>query len=248
MKILRIKKTTWSLLIYSAGVLLGVILFGSSVWGSIEAFLFESALPADETIRSLKCPVMITSSQTGKVTATFRNPGNRSAMTTVRTYITDGLFSLVREVNTRIQLEPSETKELDWTIYPEDAAWERFILVRVYSLRSPPLPSRTGSCGILLVNIPFLTGNQVVALISVASISGMAVGLGTWVSSNRPLSRRNRYSTQTMGVLAALVLAGLIVGILRWWFIGLFLFTFIVLLIVVMITYFLISSENGGAG
>jgi hypothetical protein len=247
MKLQNIKKSTWGLIIFSISALIGIIFSGASVWGNIEAFLFNPGLRADENIRTMKCPVLITNSETGTITAAFTNPGDRSAMTTVRTSISDGLFSMIREIDNRIQLEPGETKELEWTVSPEDAAWERLILVRVYSLRSTPLPSRTGTCGILVVNLPFLTGNQVIAIVSIASIAGMVVGLGLWVSTNQPLSRRNRYAAKILGVLAALIIAGIILGFLGWWFIGGLLLVFIVLLVVVTITYFLLASENGGS-
>jgi hypothetical protein len=242
MKFLNLKKSTVGLVIYSIGIFVGMLLSGAAVWGNIEAFLFESGMPAEEVIRNIKCPVLITSTETGKVTATFTNPGDRSAETTVRTYITDGLYSLIRQTDSKINLEPGETKELEWEIYPEDAAWERFILVRIYSLRSTPLPSRTGSCGIILVDLPFITGNQVVAFTSLVSAALMAAGIGIWVSANQPLSRRDRYATQIMIVLAALVLIGILLGVLAFWFPGAILYIFKLLFIVVSITYFMLAT------
>lgn len=246
MKLVKTNKSTWGLIIFSIGVLIGILFSGATVWGNIEAFLFNPGLPADETIKTMKCPTLITSSETGTVTAAFTNPGDRPVMTTVRTSISDGLFLMIRETDTRLQLEAGETKELEWTVSPEDAAWERLIFVRVYSLRSTPLPALTGTCGILVVNTPFFTGNQVIAIVSILSIVGMVAGLGLWVSAKQPLSRRNRYATQIMGVLAALVIAGAILGILGWWFIGAILLFITVLLVLVTITYFLLASENGG--
>ncbi|MFU8774003.1 MAG: hypothetical protein ACNA8H_16485, partial [Anaerolineales bacterium] len=184
---------------------------------------------------------------TGTVTAELTNPGDRAAQTTVRAHISDGMFLMMREVVTRIQLEPGETKQLEWTISAEDAAWERLVLIRVYSIRSSPIPSYTGTCGIILIDLPFLKGNQVVALISTFSLISMVAGLWLWVSTNQPLSRRNRYATQILAVLAALVLIGIVLGILRLWLLGGILFFFTVLLVVSVIAYFLIVTENGGA-
>jgi hypothetical protein len=151
MKLQNIKKSTWGLIIFSISALIGIIFSGASVWGNIEAFLFNPGLRADENIKTMKCPVLITNSETGTITAAFTNPGDRPVMTTVRTSISDGLFLMIRETDTRIQLEAGETKELEWTVSPEDAAWERLIFVRVYSLRSTPLPARNrdlrDSCG-----------------------------------------------------------------------------------------------------
>jgi hypothetical protein len=247
MSILKGKTSVWGLVIYSLGVLFGMLLAGASVWGNFEAFLFDNRLPAEETISRMSCPLLITSSETGTITASFSNPSDRSAQTTVRAHITDGMFSLMREIDTRLQLEPRETKQLEWTVYPEDAAWERFILVRIYSIRSTPLPSRTGSCGIIVVNVPFFSGSQIVALTAITSLLAMFAGLGIWNSANRPLSSQKRYARQIMVVLAALIIIGLVLSIFRLWLIGGILLVFTVLVIVVAITYFMIASENGGA-
>jgi hypothetical protein len=247
MSILKGKTSIWGLAIYSLGVLFGMLLTGASVWGNFEAFLFDNRLPAEETISRMSCPLLITSSETGTVTASFSNPSDRSAQTTVRAHITDGMFLLMREMDTRLQLEPGETRQLEWTVFPEDAAWERFILVRIYSLRSPPLPSRTGTCGIIVVDIPFFSGSQIVALIAITSLIAMFAGLGIWNSANQPLSSQKRYALQIMTVLAALIVIGLVLSIFRLWFIGGILLVFTVLVIVVAITYFLIASETGGA-
>lgn len=231
-----------SVFIFATGVLLGLVFIGIAVWGGIEAYMFDASLRAEASLTSLKCPVMITTAETGTVQASFNNPTERVIAPAVRAHISEGHVILMRQINTRVDLEPGESREITWTVEPEDAAFGRFILVRVHMFRLAPLPSRSGSCGIMVVDLPFLSGNQVVAFTLAASLTGMIVGGSLWVTGNRPLRRRTLHATKGMGFLAGSVLAGIIAGLQGWWFIGGIFFLIGTLLIVEILAYYAVSS------
>ncbi|MBC8262894.1 MAG: hypothetical protein H8E47_02055 [Anaerolineales bacterium] len=229
---------TLGVLIFSAGVLLGMALFASAVWGDLEATLFDVSMRGSAPLTTLRCPVMMTATEVGTVTAAFTNPLERAIEFTIRTHISRGYVTLMREINSKLPLAPGETQTLEWTVTPDDAAYGRLILVGVRLSAKYPLPSRHGSCGILIVNLPYFTGNQVGAFTFAASLLSMVVGAGLWVTRNRPLSGLGLDVTRTMGALAGCVLAGMIVGLLGWWVLGVIILVITVLLISTIIGYF----------
>ena len=229
-------------LIFSAGVLLGMALFGIVVWGDFEAAMFDPSIKRDAPLATLRCPVMMTKTETGTVSATFTNPLERPIELYTRAHITEGYVTLMREVNTKLPLDPGETKPLQWTVTSDDAAFGRLILVKVTVNRKYPLPSRQGTCGILVVDLPYFTGNQIFAFTLAASLLSMVAGAGLWVVANRPLRGPGLDVTRAMGVLAGSVLTGTIVGLRGSWMFGGLIFVFTVLLIGAVIGYFVSRS------
>ena len=225
-------------LIFSVGVLLGMALFGIIVWGDFEATMFDPSIKQDAPLTTLRCPVMMTKTETGAVTATFTNPLERPIELYTRAHITEGYVTLMREINTTLSLDPGETKPLQWTVTSDDAAFGRLILVKVTVNRKYPLPSRQGTCGILVVGLPYFTGTQIFAFTFAVSLLSMAGGAGLWVVANRPLKGLGLDVISAMGVLAGSILAGTIVGLRGSWMFGGLIFVFTVLLIGAIIGYF----------
>ncbi len=233
------RRLAWrlGLVIFALGLLLGLALFGAVIWADFEAALFSPGIQQDAPLRSLRCPVLINRSETATVTASLNNPLERSTERYVRAHITDGYVTLMREINTSISLDPGERQRLEWTVTADDAAFERLILVKVVLRARYPLPSRQGTCGILVVNAPHLTGDQVFALGFVVSFLGIAGGFILWRRSGQPLHERGREMGRAMGVLAGTILVGTAIGLLGWWVPGLIFFVIAVLGIGVTIGY-----------
>lgn len=227
------------ILLFSAGLLLGMALFGVVVWADFEAVLFNPGLRRDASLRSLRCPVMITESETGIVTASLTNPLDRPIDRYVRAHITDGYVTLMREVDQSVSIAPGGRERLAWEVTADDAAFERFILVRVVVRGRYPLPSRQGTCGIFVVDVPYLTGDQVFGLVFTAGLISMGLGFGLWYRASEPLRERGLQATRAMGMLASSVALGTIVGWLGWWLPGAIVFLITVLGVGVIIGYLL---------
>ena len=219
-----------SVILFSVGLLLGLAFSAAAVWADLEASLFDSALGADESLKTLNCPVIITPKESGVVSARFGNPSDRAVLRTVRAHISYGFATLIREASTQFVLEPGESRKLEWEVGSDDAAWERLVLVRINVLRNHPLPSVTGSCGILVMNLPVLTGGQFVALILTLSLLGIAAGAALWASERSSWTARMQALTIPLAVLTALVLAAMLTGALGWWALGLLLILFTLIL------------------
>lgn len=227
------------ILLFSVGFLIGMALFGAIIWADFEAALFNPGIQQDASLRSLRCPAVITTSETGTVTASLRNPLDRPTERYVRAHITDGYVTLLREVNKLVSLEPGERQQLQWTVTANDAAFGRLVLVKVVLRARYPLPSRQGTCGILVVDVPYLTGDQVFGLSFAASLLSMAAGFALWYRASQPLHEQRRQLARAMVMLAGSGLVGTAIGLLGLWVPGLVMFVITILGIGVIIGYFL---------
>jgi hypothetical protein len=179
----------------------------------------------------MRCPTLIASFEPGTVTATIKNPTDREVQRYVRAWISEGYVTLIRETRHEVPLAPRESETLQWTVTTDDAVFGRLILVRIHLNPLYPHPSREGSCGILVLDQPYLTGRQILVLSWAASLIGMTAGLGLWVVGNPPLSGRRFNLTAAMGALAVVVLVGMVVSALAWWVLGL-----VVLVVAILLT------------
>lgn len=232
-------------LFFSAGVLLGLALFGSAAWADLESSLFDTSMSGDATLRTLRCPVMITKSEAGTAAATLSNPFERPTEFTIRAHVTQGFVTLMRELNFKLPLDPGDKGTLEWEVTPDDAAYGRLIMVRVRVYPKYPIPSRHASCGILVLDVPHLTGNQILACVLAATLLSIAAGMGLWVTGDRRPSKPGLEVTRAMGALAACVLLGTIVALAGWWVLGVILFAITVLLIGTIIGFFINQSDRG---
>ncbi len=235
---LRLENNTTRILgiaIVSIGILLGLALVALAVWGDLEASLFDSAIREEAQLTTLRCPVMITAAETGRVTAAFTNPAERPLTLIARASITRRYVTLMRQVELQATLAPGETRTLEWTVSAEDAAYRQLILVRVRSLRSPPLPSRDGACGIVVVNLPYLTGDQLVTLMVV--VSTLSMGVGLWLVERRRANVFDLGALRAMSALAGLVVVGMVVSLLGWWVLGAAVIALALLLIVELLRH-----------
>ncbi|HDQ71189.1 MAG TPA: hypothetical protein ENN19_03715 [Chloroflexi bacterium] len=181
---------------------------------------------------------MITKSETGTVSASLTNPLDRPIKRYVRAHITDGYVTLMREINDLVPLDPGETQQLAWSVTADDAAFERLILVKVIVRGRYPLPSQQGTCGILVVDAPNLTGRQVFGISLAISLLSMALGFGVWFRASKPLREGGHQAVRAMAALTVGVLAGMIVGLMGWWATGIIIFVVTLIGIGVIIGYF----------
>jgi hypothetical protein len=226
-----------SLVMFAIGILLGAAYSAGAVWADLEASLFDPSIGAEEPIKTLKCPVLITPRESGIITATFSNPSDRAVLRTVRAHISYGFATLIREVSTQFTLEPGGQQKLEWEVGAEDAAWRRVVLVRVNVLRNWPLPSQTGSCGVIVMNVPGLTGNQFSTLLVVLSVLGIAIGIFLWIRRGKSTAELAPDISKAMMILGALMLGIMIVSARGSWMMGGLLLIFALIFAVSFITW-----------
>ena len=219
--------------LFAIGVLLGMALIGVTIWTDLEASFFDSMMASrgDEPLKTLRCPVLMTTSETGRISATFENTADKPIELRLRAHVTDGFVTLMREVNTTLPLEPGEKKTAEFQLTANDRAYRWLILARVLQARHHPFPARQAACGVLVLDLPFLTGNQLFALTIAVTVLCLAGGIALWSVADWPLNRSALATARTMGILVVCLLIGFLVAISGAWLIASLLFAINLLLI-----------------
>jgi len=169
------------------GTLIFIYLGAIIIWGDIEAIFFNAMLRSDEPLDALRCPSIITTNEIGAVYGKFNNSYDRTADMEIRTYITDGYVTLMTEVINNFTLQPGEKEIVEVQFSADDAAYDRFVMVRMHQMKRGPFAYQNASCGIVVVDIPFLTGRQfLIAMISLGVMLS-AGGITLWALNTRPI-------------------------------------------------------------
>lgn len=235
MKFSQQAKANLGLGLYAAGIALGLALALFLTWADFEAAFFDSALKADQEMKSFSCPLAITSNETAQITAKISNPSERPLKTVLRLAQTEGSVIVIKRFEERLEFTSGQTLQFSWPVQASDAAWGRFVMARVYSLASSPLPSMTSYCGILLINFPFLTGHQVIALLIVLALGLVTTGGRTWAANTSQTALAAEKNSRLMLAYIIVVAIAVALSMLTGWAIaGLVLVVNIVLTMVIL--------------
>jgi hypothetical protein len=229
-----------AVILVAVGVSLGLSLSAIAVTGDAEATLVDMGLShlRDKALPTLRCPILITETESDTVSATFKNTLEKPVQFKVRAHVSQ-YIPMWREMVTDIPVEPGATERLEWTVTSDDAVQGNYVLVKVLRYRKYPLPALLGSCGILVVNLPYFTGNQITAFLVAASLLALVGGAGLWVAANQPLGESALDAARAMGLLAGFVLVGMIASLLGAWMLGAVLLAATLLLVGAIVGYFL---------
>jgi len=228
------------LYLFFGGILVGMFFAALLTWADLEAYLFNPPIdPQTLNLKSLRCPILLNEDEMGVVSATFPNPADRTRRRTVDSFITQGSVLLTQEERERFDLEPGEERTLQWTISPENAAWGRFIFVRIQVQRNTPLPARAGSCGVLVSHLPYGTGSQIIIVTVGASLLLMVGGAALWLAEDSQRRQLRRVDYLTLAI-APITLVAMMFSMIGMWLGSGLLLLLILLLIVSIMTWTLI--------
>jgi hypothetical protein len=234
-------------ILFYAGILLGLILSGWSLWGNVEASVL--VFRTGEQDLSLRCPMLLVSSETGMVSADFANPTEDEIRPTVKAVI--GREGHTRMKSTVLTIAPGAKTQLQWTVGPADEVFGGLILVNVFETSQRNFPSHQGSCGIPVWSLPLLRGQSgidVFVLLFLASLIGMAGGAALWVIGNSRLKGLLENATNASAALALLVFLDMVLTFPRWWGLSLLLFLLTLMLVVIIVTQFMLFPTDADRG
>jgi hypothetical protein len=234
-------KRKLSVILFIVGIFTGFIFNVFVVWANFEASLWNLAPNRDSALDGLRCPLVITQSETATITILYRNPLEREINPVIRTTISERLVSLEREESTRPEIAPGETARIEYTVKGSEAVWNRFILVRVNALPQFSLPARNGSCGIFVMNIPWISGGVIVFAVIFVSVVGVGSGLWLWRRIHNPLEGQPRVAFQAMIFLSVAVLGGILLELFSFWGLATFVLIITFLLIAAVLAFALAS-------
>jgi len=233
---------TLGAIVFFVGILLGMALAGSAAWADFEAQFYGFDHMGREPIRTLRCPVLMTASETGRISASFANGTQRPIQQMVRADFSN--FGPARSVRATYSLAPGEKLRVDWAVTSADIDLRWFIFARVYAYPAYPYPFREATCGIVAINLPGITGGQLFAVMITACLLGILIGLGLWEKSRSPQRGRRLDAAAAMKLLAVIVLLALLTSFRDWWMIA----GLLVILALVLINVLVYSVLTEGAG
>lgn len=225
-------------ILFLVGFALGALIFAGVIWADLEGAMFDTAVRGDKSLRTLRCPILITRNETGTISAAFHNSLDRPIRFSIQARISQGFVTLMREDKTILPVDAGGTERLEWTVTAEDAAYGSVVLVNILQRGHYPLPSRQATCGILVLGLPFLNGRQALTLAVAVSLVLMALGGALWLRGSWPLRKGGDLElARGMGALALSVVVGMVVGFLGAWLLGLIVVVITVLLIVELVRH-----------
>ena len=202
------------LALFVFGAAIGFALVTVSFWGDYEASMIGLKYIGEKQLDTLACPILTTSKDNAEVSVNIHNPLEHNLTRTVQVLVSNGRLSLLREDRVSFQLKPDESRQLAWPVEPEDAVYGKLVLAKVYLYPSHSIPSKDATCGILVLDIPFLSGQQVVLGSLGLSLIGMAAGTLLWQRNNRLKTIQQKELSRSMFMMASTITVGLIASML----------------------------------
>lgn len=205
-------------LLFSLGIILGVVLAVISFWSDVEGFFYGFQRLGGQKLRGMDCPVLLTSGEEGRVSVTFKNTSDRAVDLQTRAEISTPLG--LRTTNAKLPLAPGERREAAWPVTAADVDLRFFILVKVSAFPTYTLPFREGTCGIMVlpgIRVPGLSGTQLYSLLLGLCLVSLLVGLWMWEKGHAPLEGHARFTSYAMRLMAVLVLASTVAGLAGAW-------------------------------
>lgn len=208
------------IILFSTGVLVGMPLFVMMNWAYFEAYYFFGATaPADKNLPSLRCPLVLTNTEPGAITASISNNSDRDLDILIRTEIS--YYGAATAERTTHHLAAGETRKLSWSVTSDDMVFGHLILARVFVYGAYTLPSHSSTCGTVMVNVPGLKGIQLFVIALILSLGSMAAGWSLWLTGSRPVQPEGMVTLRAMVILTQVILLGIIAGIFGLWGLGL---------------------------
>jgi len=231
------------IILFVIGVLLGMVLIGSSVYADFESTLFDLTNSAKRSYHPIKCPVFLSSYESGYLSAVIKNPNDITQQLVIQARISNRHLILLSEVQENISIASHGKKQLNWEVEAPDAVYGHLLLAKVIVMDANLNPSQRGSCGIIVLDLPLgLKGWQLFWMVFVLSLSGIISGIIFWWRYGRSSSNRGLEATRSLFGLGGLALVGLVSIALGSWQLAAVAFYICLLLMGVIIPHFLINK------
>jgi hypothetical protein len=225
-------------ILFLLAVLTGMALFGALTWADLEASFYFGYGLKGQTHLHLVCPYILTTDETGQVTAYVRNTTDRDLEPRLEVNLSG---TLIRTERVQVQTAAGQTVPVRWPVGAGEVVFGHLIIVSVYQFQAFVLPSAAANCGVLYLNIHGLTGGQVLGIALGVSLAGMLAGLVLWSLANRPLKGLAFEQQRGMLFLAAAVALGLLFSLLGWWMASVLAFILSAFMVIILLTRYMLA-------
>lgn len=227
-------------ILFAVGTLAGMLLGGATTAAKIEAtFYFGFGYHADESLKKLNCPIILTGNEIGTIAVTLSNPHEKDIEPLFQVDIGNvGMFRTYRE---RMSIPPGGSQTLQWTVSRDDVVFRHLILVKLFQFSAFKTPTRDGACGIIYLDLPF-RGTEVLIFSILTAILGMGAGMLLWTTQIKPKTDQTARVIRAMIAMSVSVLVTMTTGLLGIWMLSVLFFMVSLLLIAEVVRSFIVSD------
>ncbi len=219
-------------ILFSLAIILGILLTTARAWPDMEAALYGFNKDSYPRLRSLHCPILMTSQDRLPVTIRITNP-----LTQDLTWYISAQFSSSLEITQaeqKLVLKPGEVRIVSWDVDRSNIDLRSLVLAYVFTSPFAGFRMTEGTCGTLVLNIP-IQGGPVIYYASMA-IFFLAGVVGFWLWLRHADMSEPGVTAQSwwMRFLGLLILIAFVAGFLSYWFLAIL---FLVLTLLTLIVY-----------
>ena len=192
-----------------------------SFWGDDRDVLtFNHEVVPQAELISLDCPVFISPDETGSVTASIRNNPKNQKDILVKAAVSHGDLRDYRIVNGQVPLNSEMPLRYAWQVDRHDTIDGKVLLTRVFLMDSGhtfPIPARTKSCGVFVLDLFGLSGRWIEVLFVGISLICLTIGCLLLKSSKSRLKDSFPRLDHGLFILAGMIAFGMLADLLGWW-------------------------------
>ena len=226
-------KRTLGSIIFFFGIFLGLLMSLAAIWGDFEGISYFYTGAGYPSYNGLNCPVLMTRSETGSVSATFDNPGDQEIEPYYEVAISGQTST--RKFEGQLSVPAHTSKSIHWTVDANDIDLGSFIFINMDVLPVGGYSTREDNCGIVVLNLAGPTGGQVLNLTLAASLLAIGIILGLWENASSMNIDRPANLPRAMKTLGIAVLLDMLVSFMGWWLAGILFSVLTILLLVIML-------------
>jgi hypothetical protein len=235
----RLLRTIGGIFFY-AGIILGILLFGSSVWADLESnYYFGHEVKGQQTA-NLTCSPILTVADSKSITVLIHNTSDKLVTPSIQADISNNLA--IRSERTNTSVSAHQTVPVTWQLKNDDVVFGHLILVHIFQYPVYTLPSADAYCGIIFLNLATVTGMELYILVLLGTLLGIISGLMLWVWNSRPIEGQIRQQLGGMILLTILVVIGLLFSWIGWWGPGVIILVLSFLMVFVLLLHYLYAK------
>jgi hypothetical protein len=204
---------TFGILLFGIGVLLSTLLAALLTWANYEAAFYGFQLLPGDHFDGLTCPPLMTRHETGTVRVEIRNPSQKAIDPVVRIDVSTREVPESREE--KVVVEPGKTQVLEQPITAQNIDLGFFIFAKAFRYPAYPLSKADATCGIFIIDMPFLNGTQLFYLWLALGLIFTPLGLWMWSASLKPEGAGRMINAAK--ALAVIVMANLFLAVQAIW-------------------------------
>lgn len=206
-----------AILLFTIGILLSTSLTAARTWAGYEADFYGFQRIPGERLDGLTCPALMTHYETGTIRVQVHNSSEKTIEPILR--IDTSTREVPASAQSQLKIEPGETRQFEQPVTTDNIDLGFFIFAKAYRYPAYALPTAEATCGILVLDVPFLNGQQIFYVWLAFGLLFVPLGLWMWSSETHPEGASRTLNAAK--ALAVLALAGLFVSIQGVWVLGL---------------------------